>query len=120
MTINILVFGASGLLLIALAVPLIRGRVAPNPLYGLRCRETLADPVVWYRANALSARWMAALGGGLLVLVLALPWIPGISAEVQAGICTAWLVVGLLVVCGASLVAARRLAAERKATGAGR
>jgi hypothetical protein len=120
MTINILVFGASGLLLIALAVPLIRGRVAPNPLYGLRCRETLADPVVWYRANALSARWMAALGGSLLVLAFALPWIPGITAEVHALLCTAWLVVGLLAVCAASLVAARRLAADRKATGAGR
>jgi hypothetical protein len=120
MTINILVFGASGLLLIALAVPLIRGRVAPNPLYGLRCRETMADPVVWYRANALSARWMAALGASLVALAGGLPWFPGISAKVHALICTAWPVVGALALSVASILAARRMAAERKATGAGR
>lgn len=111
--VNLLLFGASGLLMIALAIPMILGRVPPNPLYGLRCRETLADPVVWYRANAVSGRWLAALGASLIVLAACLAVVPRISAEAQSLICTAWLLVGVLWLAAASMLLARRIAAER-------
>ena len=40
-------FFVSGLLFAALAVPLLRRKVPPNHLYGLRIRESLADKTVW-------------------------------------------------------------------------
>jgi uncharacterized membrane protein len=70
-------YAGTGLLLAALAVPLIRRRVPPNAFYGLRIPETLADDEVWYEANARSGRDLLraglgiALGSGLLALV---PW----------------------------------------------
>ena len=41
---------------IGLAIPLIRRRVKPNSLYGLRTSDTFADEWVWYEANAASGR----------------------------------------------------------------
>src|SRR5690349_1235682 len=37
---------AAGLLMIAMSLPLIRRRVPPNSLYGLRVRKTLGDPTI--------------------------------------------------------------------------
>ena len=48
---------------IACAVPLLRRRVKPNGLYGLRTSDTFADEYVWYEANA-------AFGRDLLLLAL--------------------------------------------------
>ena len=41
-----------GLVFIALAIPLLRRKVGPNHLYGLRVKETLENEDVWYEANA--------------------------------------------------------------------
>ena len=56
------IYLCGGALLAALAVPLIRGKVPPNPLYGFRTPRTLADPAVWYPANRHAGRWMLATG----------------------------------------------------------
>jgi uncharacterized membrane protein len=58
----------TGLLLIALSIPLIRGKIGPNHWYGLRVRRTLEDPAVWYKANAYSGKTLVAMG---IVMVLA-------------------------------------------------
>jgi uncharacterized membrane protein len=42
---------STALLLIALCVPLIRGKIGPNPWYGFRVKRTLENPTVWYKAN---------------------------------------------------------------------
>lgn len=34
------------------AIPLILGRIPPNPVYGYRTRATLGDARIWYEANA--------------------------------------------------------------------
>ena len=68
-------FAGSGLLFVILAIPLIRRRVRPNGLYGLRVPATFADEWVWYEANARSGQDLLILGLLLLVLALALPWI---------------------------------------------
>ena len=62
MTLFLALFSAVGLLLIGLAIPLIRRRVKPNGLYGLRVPATFADEWVWYEANARSGRDLAILG----------------------------------------------------------
>jgi hypothetical protein len=56
-----------GCLFIALAVPLIQGRIKPNPFYGVRVRKTLSDPDTWYAVNAYFGRRFAVMG--LLIAV---------------------------------------------------
>ena len=49
------------MLLLALSLPLMYGRVPPNPLYGFRVPRTLRHPELWYPANAYSGRWLIEL-----------------------------------------------------------
>ena len=55
-------FIGSGLLLSALAVPLLFDKIPPNPLYGVRLSATLNDRDTWYRVNRYVARWLLASG----------------------------------------------------------
>lgn len=75
-----LVIGAANiltaLLVIMLAIPLVRGRIAPNRLYGIRLKRTFASGEAWYAINRWGGielvRWsfaVAAIG----VVVLAMP-----------------------------------------------
>lgn len=59
-----------GLFISLLAIPLVRRRVAPNWLFGLRVRATLADESVWYDANERSGRVLFALGVGTVAIGL--------------------------------------------------
>lgn len=61
-TIFSLIFVAVGLLISGVSVPLIKGRVPPNYLYGFRTRKTLSDERVWYEANRASGRAMFVAG----------------------------------------------------------
>ncbi len=63
-----------GCLFIALAVPLIQGRVKPNPFYGFRVRKTLNDRDTWYAVNAYFGRRFAVIG--LLVAVAGIVFSP--------------------------------------------
>jgi hypothetical protein len=112
------VFGGVGVLLMGLGVPLARRRIAPNGLYGLRCRETLSDAAVWYEANAVQGRGHVALGAGLLALAGGLPLL-GISPQGHALVCLVWLVVGVLALCVGGVASARRMAARRSGVGGG-
>ncbi len=68
----LLLYTGTALLFAGLAVPLILGRVPPNSAYGFRTAATLADPELWYRANAVSgwceliAACFSLLGYGVL------------------------------------------------------
>ena len=57
----------TGMLFIALAIPLILKKVPPNRWYGLRVPATFANDKVWYKANAWTAKVM--LGWGLFILI---------------------------------------------------
>ena len=61
-----------GGLFIAVAVPLIQGRVKPNPWYGVRVRKTLDDPDTWYAVNAYFGRRFAVMGLFIAVAGIAL------------------------------------------------
>ena len=113
--VGVVLFGLVGVLLIALGIPLLRRRVRPNPLYGLRSREALADEGVWYEANARLGRGQVALGAGLLLLAWGLPLLPDLSERMYVLCCLAWLVLGMLALCIGTQAAARRMAAERAA-----
>jgi uncharacterized membrane protein len=66
-----------GIVFIALAVPLVQGRVKPNPWYGVRVPKTLNDRDTWYAVNAYFGRRFAVVGlliavAGLLLWPIAL------------------------------------------------
>jgi hypothetical protein len=56
-----------GLLILALAIPLIRGRVPPNGIYGIRTKAAFASRSDWYRINSLGGRYLAV--SGLVILI---------------------------------------------------
>ena len=66
-----LLFAAVGLLMIRLGVPLMRGKVPPNSLYGCRTERTLSDPKLWYEANRSSGRDFLISGVVVLAACLA-------------------------------------------------
>jgi uncharacterized membrane protein len=63
-------------LAIALAIPMVLGKIPPNRLYGFRTRKTLSNPEIWYRANRLAgidlivASLTSLLSSALLILLL--------------------------------------------------
>ncbi len=56
------VFLLSGVVEMAIAMPMIRGKIRRNALYGFRTPKTLASDAIWYPANAYAGRAMFAAG----------------------------------------------------------
>jgi uncharacterized membrane protein len=69
----VLVYLVSGLALMTLSLPLIRGDVPRNGWYGFRVPKTLASDEVWYPANRFAGRDLYVCGKIAMVgsLVLA-------------------------------------------------
>jgi len=83
-----------------LAVPLIRRRIRPNPLYGFRVQATLDNPDLWYKVNEYAGKRLVVVGGGEAVAALGFYRVPGLSLDVYALACLgcfAVLLVGGLV-----------------------
>jgi hypothetical protein len=108
-----LLFLFSGALCIVLAIPLMRRRIPPNRLYGLRVRTTLSDPAVWYEANARSGRDLLALGVMLILLALALPWL-AVDVEHYALLWSAAALIGTLALAWIGWRRANRLHARTR------
>jgi len=60
---------ASGMLLIALGIPLWLRRIPRNALYGVRFASTLSDDRIWYEINARCGRALVGIGVGYLALL---------------------------------------------------
>jgi hypothetical protein len=58
--------------LIGISIPLIQGRLGPNPWYGFRVRRTLEDPDLWYPVNAYSGWWGLSVGVAEIVVAAVL------------------------------------------------
>jgi hypothetical protein len=87
MNILTLIYTASGVLLILLAIPLILRKIPPNPLYGFRVQWTLNDPELWYSVNAYSGKWIALVGASSILGAIGFTYIPGISVAGYAFAC---------------------------------
>jgi hypothetical protein len=87
----------AGLLLIGLAVPLIRRKVRPNGWYGFRVRQTLADPDVWYAANAYAGNCPLVVGVITVLTAVGLHRVPGITLEAYALACGGIILTALAV-----------------------
>ena len=90
------VFVATGVLLAALAVPLIRRKVRPNRLYGFRTPSTLNDERIWYETNATAGVDLLATGIGVLLLSIAHA-VGLFSAMALTLASVAWLTLGAIV-----------------------
>ena len=62
----------TGLLLLLLGIPLAKGKVRPNRLYGFRTKKTLSDESVWYIANRYAGKFMMKTGLALGLVSLGL------------------------------------------------
>jgi len=106
-----------GVFFIALAIPLIRRRVKPNWIYGVRFPATLEDESVWYDMNARGGRDLAGIAVVYLVF-LTVAWIfgEGWSLEVRFLAPVFFLVIAL--VCDAAFlgIASSRLLKRRRAS----
>ena len=97
MTIILMMYVPLGLLIAAIAVPLMRRKIPPNSAYGFRVRRTLEDPGVWYDANAFTGRYLFRLGIGTSIASLALYFSPAIDPVAYAVAC------GLIVLLGVAV-----------------
>lgn len=113
-----LVFLVVGVLLVALAIPLIRRRVRPNALYGLRVDATFADEEVWYEANARSGWDLLYVGMAQIIVSVVLTMIPGIRPEVYALANAGTLLVAVVWMAVIGWRRANRLLTERRSRGA--
>ncbi|MBW3671027.1 MAG: SdpI family protein [Acidobacteria bacterium] len=104
---------AASLLIIALAVPMIRRRVPPNTLYGLRVPATFADDSVWYDANEQSGRDLLIFGVILLVVAVGLP-IAAVSSGAYGLIWSGLAVAGAIAVAIVGWRRANRLLRDRQ------
>ena len=99
----------SGLLLAALSIPLILGKIGPNPWYGFRVKKTLNDPAVWYPANAYAGKRLLIVGlvGSLFALLCY--FVPKIDLNTYATGCAVVTVGGVIVTVIQSFIYLRTL-----------
>jgi uncharacterized membrane protein len=113
--VSLVLAGVSALMMVV-AVPLIRRRVAPNFAYGLRVPATFADEWVWYEANARTGRDLFVLGAILFALALLLPLLP-VSPETFGLIWAAFCVAGAVGTGIVGWIRANRLLRARRELG---
>jgi hypothetical protein len=66
----------TGLLIIGLAMPLLRGRVAPNSLYGVRFRESFQSENAWYAINRYGGKRLIIWAVPLMLLGIGCFFLP--------------------------------------------
>ena len=86
------------LLIVSMALPLMRRRVKPNRLYGLRTSATVADEWVWYEANARTGRDFFVLGLIQLAVAVLPPLLFPLAGDVYVFLNAGLLAVGAVVV----------------------
>ena len=109
MVVSHVAFPLIGLASLVLGWPLARRRVPPNRWYGLRVAATLANPAIWYEANAVCGDDLVRLGAVLFTVALGLLFVRGLPELGYAVICLAVFVVGSLRATVRGIRVARRL-----------
>jgi uncharacterized membrane protein len=106
-------FTVVGLLFVGLAIPLIKRRIKPNGLYGLRIPATFADEWVWYEANARTGRDMLSIGLIQIAAALLFLPLPDLAYAATNGLLTLG---GAITMCIAGIRRANRLLEERRSS----
>ena len=111
-TLLLLIFLTTGGVFIALGLPLMRGKVKPNGLYGFRTQATLNDPNIWYPVNRAGGTAIT-LGGIAVALVAVATFFARFSVETTATINLGAMFASLLIAVVHGLRVQRRLTKER-------
>src|SRR5215217_3320335 len=77
----VILYVFTGLLLSAISIPLILGKIKRNWIYGIRTRRTLSSDDIWFPVNAYGGRWLFGTGLLIAAMALALLLLPGISLD---------------------------------------
>ncbi|MGH6834397.1 MAG: SdpI family protein [Methylocella sp.] len=67
-----LLYGLTGLLFIAIGIPLALERVPPNHWYGFRTAKTLSNQTIWYAANRVAGIDLIIAGVAIALGMLAM------------------------------------------------
>jgi uncharacterized membrane protein len=59
--------------IVVATIPLMLGVVPPNRFYGLRTRETLSDPELWFRANRFAGCALLLAAGASAIVYFVAP-----------------------------------------------
>jgi uncharacterized membrane protein len=94
-TIFLTLFLFNGAVLVCLSLPLILGKVPPNPWYGFRVGRTLKDPAVWYAVNRYAAWRMLVVAVVFLFVVQTVYFMRGVSLVGYALTCAAVVGIGV-------------------------
>jgi hypothetical protein len=68
-----------GIVSILIALPLLEGRIKPNPVYGFRVRATLENPKVWYAVNKYFAQRLLLAAVVEIIAAIALFMLPNMD-----------------------------------------
>jgi len=98
MIILLIVFLATGSVLIALSIPLILKRIPPNQWYGFRVPATWDDPKIWHLVNVYAAWRTLWLGVVQILVSIALYVAPGMAVSVYGFIVVAVVAFGLIII----------------------
>lgn len=77
----LLVFVGGGILLALISLPLIVGKVKPNPWYGFRVPTTLKNPEIWYAVNKHFAQRQLVVALIEIFAAMGLYFWPNISVD---------------------------------------
>lgn len=103
-----LMYTISGIFLSLISIPLIYGKIGPNPWYGFRVPKTLSNPNVWYPANTYAAKRLFIVGIVDVFASIILYFIPNMSLDTYALSCGALIIGGLIVALVQSFLFLRR------------
>ena len=88
----------SGLVLAAISVPLILGKIPPNGLYGFRVKKTMENPDIWYPVNAYGGKWLLVASLCMVSAAVGFAFIPGIAVDVYSNIILlVWVIIFTIV-----------------------
>jgi len=108
MLLLMLMYTISGGLLTALSIPLILGKIGPNPWYGFRVKKTLNDPAIWYPTNAYAGKRLLVVGLAGSLIAVVLYFVPNMDINTYALSCAGVTVGGLIVALIQSVLYLRR------------
>jgi uncharacterized membrane protein len=68
--ISLIIFFISGIIISALAIPLIRRKIKINSWYGIRIPQTMENEKIWYAVNEIMGKYIFAWG--IIISILSL------------------------------------------------
>jgi len=78
------IYAGGGLLLALISLPLIAGKVKPNPYYGFRVPQTLDNPEIWYATNKFFAKRQLVVALIMVIAAAGLYFWPNITVDAYA------------------------------------